>query len=99
MDIQKLITNKLTTGLINRFDEIFIEALKLKGHCFESRIELEIFVKQNCTCIDDFIEEIKFYYVHGNPFLEHHYKQELFEINQLEGETKITASLGYYRYA
>lgn len=98
MDIQKQITDKLINNLYDKFDEIIIEGLRLKGHEFDSRQQIETFIKQHCKCIDDFIEGIKFYYVDGNPFLEHHYDNINPEIVNHKGVIEINASLGYYRF-
>lgn len=96
MNIQSIVINELAKKLSDKFEEIFIEGLRLKGFEFDSRQELETFVKENCECIDDFLDGAKYYYINGNPFLLHKYEIEMPEITN--NCTIITANGGSFAY-
>lgn len=75
-----------------------IHGLKLKGFEFKNRIELENFIKDNCSCADDLKKQIRTYYIKSVPFLLHCYKTEIKPIISDSIEVTITADLGFYRF-
>lgn len=89
----------ITENLANKFDEIFIEALKRKGFEFDSKQKLFDFIKENIVCIDNSIIEQKTYKVKNIPFFIHNYKAD-FDLSKLhrDKESTITATYGTYEF-
>jgi len=95
MNIQEQITNEITQNLSNKFDEIILEGLKLKGFEFENRYEIEAFIKLNCRCEDNIQHQQKIFYVKNIPFLLHNYEVVYEPITE---PFKISANCGYYKF-
>jgi hypothetical protein len=97
-NIEQMIIDNLSKELANRFDEIFREGLRLKGYVFKNKNEFESFVKENCTCEDFEDKQERIFYVKGNPFMIHNYKQDPFKFNQEENKMSISCNYGSYGY-
>ena len=93
-DITKVILN----GMTKSFDDLFIEALSLKGYIFENINEAEIFVRENCLCTDDIGKKEKIFYVKGIPFLLWNYSFEIDYSNIHSENVKLTANFGKYAF-
>lgn len=93
--ISNYLASKLTNDLTSKINYIFTEGLKLKGYEFQSKNELEEFVKKYCRC--DFFpsKQHKIFYVKEEPFLLYIMKEE--PIINLDRNT-IHGSLGMYKY-
>lgn len=90
---------KLTNNLIDQFNKVFIEGLKLKGFQFATDQELEDFIKIRCRCEDNVEFKERVYYVDNIPFLLHNYKSEVITDPRLTGDSHVvTASYGDYAY-
>ena len=98
METTQQLTEQIINDLNNKFDEIIIEGLRLKGYSFDAFEELSIFIKENCICADYFPTKQKTFYVKGVPFLLHDYNQIIEPIDYTTRETKITATYGSYKY-
>ena len=91
--ITEKVTKELANGLANRFDEIFVEGLLLKGFSFNSKEELHDFAKENC--FREVSDNVSVFKVKGKPFLQFNYNTD-FTINYETNKT--TASSGYYKF-
>lgn len=66
---------KMATADLNKqFEDAVTEGLRRKGFKFETRVELEDFVKQHCCSADDVRLKQTTYYVNDIPFFLHNYK-------------------------
>lgn len=98
MNIQKLIQEELVKGLSNKFDDLIIEGLRLKGFSFENIKEAELFIIENCKCEDYPSEYRRVYYVKNKPFMLHDYRIDIPEIKMINNSHTITANYGSYAY-
>lgn len=96
--IQETIVIESVKDLANQFDEIIHKGLNLKGYTFFDKLELEIFIKENCRCED--YEQLKqrIYYVKDIPFLLHNYEVVYEPINYNQNNITMSANWGYYKY-
>ncbi len=69
-------SNTLIEKVLQETDNVFIEALKNKGYIFENTMQMENFVKEFGTCIDDHTAKQKIYSIKNVPFLMHDYNEE-----------------------
>ena len=98
-DIIHDVIGRISNDLNKKFEDYFIEGLKLKGFEFTNPLELEAFVKKRCRCEDNIDLKQKVYYVDNIPFFLHNYKSEPLQIPSItDREYKITANLGTYTY-
>lgn len=67
MEGTNIFVDDVVSGIIEKVDNIFIEGLKRKGHVFNSRFELENFIKERCNCIEK--DGVKTYSCDHIPFL------------------------------
>jgi len=95
MNLKEQITEEITKKLSNKFDDIIIEGLKLKGFEFDNENDLRNFIKQNCSCEDNLSIQQRVYFVNGIPFLLHNYE---IIIEPITEKTTLTANYGTYRY-
>lgn len=98
MDIQEQINREITQNLCNKFDEIILEGLKLKGFTFDNRYKSEEFIKLNCRCEDNIQFQQKIFYVNEIPFLLHNYEVIFEPITEYNNEIKINANWGSYKF-
>ncbi|MFY0481471.1 hypothetical protein ACI6PS_02600 [Flavobacterium sp. PLA-1-15] len=91
--LNRMFAETLISKMSKTFDEIAIEGLKRKGFEFQDNSELESFVKENCSVIDNIEHKERIYSVHGKPFLLHRYEV----VYDLENRGNLlTANYGYY---
>lgn len=98
MEIQDFIEKKLLKNLDNKFNNIFITGLALKGFFFGDMQEVEEFAKLACRCEDNYQEEKKIYFVNDVPFLIYFYGMTDVEFTDDFDQISITASCGSYAY-
>jgi len=98
MENRLSITKEITQNLTNKFNNIFLDGLALKGFIFEDIKEAESFVKQNCRCEDKIDLQEKIYFVNGIPFLYYNYKTFYDPIIEYNNEIKMSANCGYYKF-
>lgn len=98
LDYPSEIMEQIIQSFSKKIDEIVIDGLKLKGYYFDNKIELEAFIKENCSAFKSGNETT--YFVKGKPFLIHIFKDEVDPIayDQITGETTIKANYGEYKY-
>ncbi len=89
-ELQKEIIEQVLIEL----EHAFIEGLKRHGYEFESKQELECFVKENCTCMVS--GGTKTYTVNGVPFFAY-YEGFYFDIEQAESNL-FNMKIGTYRF-
>lgn len=98
MSIQEQITKEITQNLSNKFDEIILEGLSLKGIIFGSREEAESFIRLNCRCEDNIQHQQKIFYVNNIPFLLHNYEVIYEPITSDNSGIKMSANWGTYKF-
>jgi len=98
MNIQEQITKEITQNLSNRFDEIILEGLSLKGIIFGSREEAEAFIRLNCRCEDKIDLQERIYFVNDIPFLLHNYEVIYEPITSNNNGIRMSANWGYYKF-
>jgi hypothetical protein len=89
------IINLVSKNLSNKFQEIIIEGLKLKGYEFQSQEELFQFIKENCVKHDYPHLHEAIYFVKGERFLLHKYETEF---SFSENRKSINASYGSFAF-
>lgn len=95
LEIQEMITNDLKSQMEIKL----IEGLKKKGFEFETRYELDRFVKTRCRCEDNVEAEQRIYYVDNIPFFLFNYHFEIASKLIVEDRmTSINATHGYYSF-
>ena len=94
--LQEEIMNSVSNDLAKKFDDILIEGLKKKGFEFNDKIELQNFIKENCTILDREDLKQRTYLVKNVPFFFHDYNIE-FDLN-IGKENKFIATYGHYAY-
>lgn len=98
-DVVNNIISMVYNDLNSQLETAVINGLKLKGFEFNTRYELEKFVKNHCRCEDNINLEERIYYVNEKPFLKRFYKTEIGNISRLgDRETILSANLGYFIY-
>jgi len=92
--------NTLSTQVIKKFEDLWIEGLKRKGFEFENRMELENFIKHNCRCEDRTDIKQRTYFANDIPFFLHCYEIEMnpYPIMNDMVEFKMSANYGYFTY-
>jgi hypothetical protein len=99
MDGIRYAVDQLHKNLINQLEDSFIEGLKRKGFQFDTKMELEHFVKARCRCEDNLELKERVYFVDDTPFFLHNYKSEIITDPTITGETyKIVGELGSFLY-
>jgi len=99
ISLQKEIETKIANNIMSQFEIKLIEGLKRKGFEFETRYELERFIKMRCRCIDDVKAEQRIYYVDNIPFFLINYHIEIDSKLIVEDRvTSISATQGYYSF-
>jgi len=89
---------ELFNKLIYKLDNVVIEGLKRKDFEFESKFELEQFVKEHCRVVDNVIRKEKVYFVDDIPFLVHNYTAAIGLPIEKDRSVTISASLGTYKF-
>ena len=90
---------QMTTIFVNKLDAIVEHGLRLKGFEFDSRNELEAFIKSNCVREHNLRTMQDVYYVKGLPFLAHTYTgSEMLMPNGTEREITASATIGEFQY-
>lgn len=99
-NIQNEIVSKLISKLHKQFENTFKEGLRLKGFEFEfeSQIEFEKFVSENCKCEDYASEKRRVYFVKEIPFFIHYYEQVFEPIQQQNNSIYLSANNGTYQF-
>jgi hypothetical protein len=90
--VEKLVSDlneKLRTG----FDEIFIDALRIKGYSFEDIFSTHNFIRDFVSCEINQMKQTKTFKVKGVPFLFIDFSIEL-NLSDLE-PTKISSEIKY----
>jgi len=91
--------NKIIKNLVNKLEEYFIEGLKLKGFEFETKHELEGFIKTRCRCEDTPHINQRVYFVDDVPFFLHNYEVQFNNDFTFEDRsTTMTANYGTYAF-
>jgi len=98
MNIQEQITKEITQNLSNKFDELILDGLALKGFFFEDIKEAEEFIKLNCRCEDNIQFQQKIFYVNEIPFLLHNYEVIFEPITNINNGIKMNANWGSYKF-
>jgi len=88
---------KICEELANKFENLIIEGLKLKGYQFENKVDLENFVKEHCRCEDKIDIKERTYFVKGVPFFFHDYNIIYEPFDYIELFT-LKANYGQYRF-
>lgn len=96
--IQNKIMNEAIKSLNGKLDDLFIEALRVKGFEFSNQSDLEAFIKERCRKEDYTHKQQSIYFIDDVPFLEHNYEIVYNPINQNEVSTSITINYGTYRF-
>lgn len=97
-NIQEMISKEICNSLCLKFDDIFLEGLKRKGHEFKNIFEAEVFVKKNCTCKDYRDREERIFYVNKVHFLFHSYKTHIHNPDLSSENFTIKADYGSYSF-
>lgn len=88
-------TEQILKSLSQKFDDLILQGLKLKGYNFDDMADATKFIKENCSCADDLLNQQKTYYVKEIPFLLYDYKMNI-EVDYSDNAT----FTGYYgKYA
>ena len=98
METPQQLTEQIINDLSNKFDEIFIEGLRLKGYSFDTLEQTMSFVKEYCRSAISLPMQQTTYYIKDIPFLWYDYSQTLEPINESTGDIKIKATYGSYKY-
>lgn len=96
--IASSVVNSLSEGFVSKLENLIIEGLKRKGFEFESRIEIENFIKKNCECLDNVSLQERVYYVNSIPFLLHHYGVIVDPFIKDRSVISVDATYGSYEY-
>lgn len=93
----KALTETASKALRDEMDKMVTEGLKRKGHEFETRKELETFIKENCSVrlIERTNEQI--FYANGEAFLSYYPQSEIVIYHDTEEHT-VKAKAGTYIY-
>jgi hypothetical protein len=100
-EIKDLIQNtvsEMSSKLYVLLEDKMIEGLRLKGFEFKNRQDLIDFTKSRITCIDHIGLKVKVYSVDRVPFFQHNYQIELNNKNWFNGDYKIEANYGSFKY-
>ena len=96
--IESRLTDQMATILVEKFESIFLEGLKLKGYSFDNKFEVEEFVAMNCRCEDIIHLKQRTYFVNDIPFLLHLYEIKS-DVNFQKSEINLmSASYGQYSF-
>lgn len=96
---ENFVVDTITENLYSKIDDIFIEALKLKGYTFSNHIELIDFTKKYCSCVDNHIAKQKIYSVESVPFLMHDYNSDIdFDFNNINTSLTVSAQMGSFHF-
>lgn len=90
--------SRLCLDLQKQLEDCFIEGLKRKGFEFNSKIELENFVKTRCRRTDNIHLKEHVYYVDNIAFFLHKYETICEPITQENNGNKMSANYGSYTY-
>jgi predicted ribosome-associated RNA-binding protein Tma20 len=92
------LTEIIFQNLSNKLEDLLIEGLRLKGFEFENKMQLEVFVKEYCTCIDNLEHKERIYSVNGDPFFFHNYEIIYEPITEINKELQMNANYGRYAF-
>ena len=92
------VTSRLFSELNNKLENYIIEGLRLKGFEFENKIELENFIKERCSCVDNIQFKERIYSIDEKPFFLHKYEIIYEPITEDNNGIKMSANYGSYAY-
>jgi len=92
-EIVSNLVSDLNEKLKKGFDEIFIDALRIKGYSFPDIFATNDFIRDFISCEINQMKQTKTFKVNGVPFLFVHYSID-FKLSDLE-QTKISSEIKY----
>lgn len=95
-DIQNEIVKTLVSKLNDKLDQAFIVGLEKKGYYFDTKLQLEEFIKTKCRAEVCAHMKEKVFFVDDKPFMKWSYDIKL-EMGY-PTEYKATAEMGSYVY-
>ena len=98
INYMEVIAAKIRTEIIDKFQHLFIEGLRLKGFEFENRISIEQFIEKHVRCEEHQLTKERIYFVNNIPFFLHKYEQDDFTTFTEDRRTNFTVSYGYYKF-
>lgn len=96
--IHDIINNQLAKNLNNQLEQLVVEGLKRKGFEFNTKTELETFVKERVTRTDNTEFKEHIYFVDAIPFFLHRYEPVYSPITENNNGIIITANWGSYDF-
>lgn len=96
--LQTEVISSLCKCLVNQLDNYLVEGLKRKGFEFENKFDLENFIKQHCSCVDNIEHKERIYSIDGVPFFLHRYEIIQQEITEENNGIVMRANYGSYSF-
>lgn len=98
IELEEILINKIANNLCLKLNDLIIEGLKLKGFEFKDKLELESFIKLNCSCEDNINFKQRIYFVKKIPFFLHNYEPIYEPIKEFNNQITMSANLGTYKF-
>jgi hypothetical protein len=96
--LTSMMTDELYKRIVKHQNDIFIEALKRKGHEFKTTSEVIKFIKKHVRCEDHIHLKEKRYFVDDVPFLLYDYRVKRHDPKIEVNAVSIYAECGSFAY-